>query len=61
MGDSSDGDDGSFGIPLPTAVTVTLIPCMTVMSVVTVFLGYPRTRAATVTPPFFYPKPQGAG
>ena len=61
MGDNGDGDDGSFGIPLPTAVTVTLILCVTVVTMMTVFLGYPLTRAATVTPPFFYPKPQGVG
>jgi len=50
-----------LGYPLPTAVTVTLIPCMTAMSMMTVFLGYPLARAVTVMPPFFYPKPQGAG
>lgn len=56
MGDSSDGDDGSFGIPLPVTVAVTLILCVTVVTIVTVFLGYPLIRAAAVTPPFFYPK-----
>jgi len=50
-----------LGYPLPTAATATLIPCMTVMSMMTVFLGYPLARAVTVTPPLFYPKPQGAG
>ena len=50
-----------LGCPLPIAVTVTLIPCMTAMSMMTVFLGYPLARAVTVMPPFFYPKPQGAG
>ena len=50
-----------LGCPLPIAVTVTLIPCMTVMTMVTVFLGYSLARAVTVMPPFFYPKPQGAG
>jgi hypothetical protein len=34
---------------------------MTAMSMMTVFLGYPLARAVTVMPPFFYPKPQGAG
>jgi len=46
-----------LGYPLPTAATVTLTPCMTVMSMMTVFLGYPLARAVTVMPPFFYPKP----
>jgi len=46
-----------LGCPLPIAVTVTLIPCMTVMTMVTVFLGYSLARAVTVMPPFFYPKP----
>lgn len=39
----------------------TVIPCMTVMTMVTVFLGYSLARAVTVMPPFFYPKPQGVG
>ncbi|MCR0390224.1 hypothetical protein [Eubacterium callanderi] len=45
-----------MGYPLPTASTVTLIPCMTVMSMMTVFLEYPLARAVTVMLPFFYPK-----
>ena len=45
-----------LGYPLPTASTVTLIPCMTVMSMMTVFLEYPLARAVTVMLPFFYPK-----
>ena len=40
----------------PTAATVTLTPCMTVMSMMTVFLEYPLARAVTVMLPFFYPK-----
>ena len=32
------------------------IPCMTVMSMMTVFLEYPLARAVTVMLPFFYPK-----
>ena len=31
--------------PLPTAATVTLTPCMTVMSMMTVFLGYPPRKS----------------
>jgi len=34
-----------LGYPLPTAATVTLIPCMTVMSMMTVFLGYPPRKS----------------
>ncbi|WWR17746.1 hypothetical protein V1226_14455 [Lachnospiraceae bacterium JLR.KK009] len=36
---------------------------MTVMTVMTVVLGYPLLPviAVTVTPAFFHPKPQGAG
>ena len=34
-----------LGYPLPTASTVTLIPCMTVMSMMTVFLGYPPRKS----------------
>ncbi|MCM1225121.1 MAG: hypothetical protein NC548_62790, partial [Lachnospiraceae bacterium] len=34
---------------------------VTVVTVMTVILGYPLARAVTVMPPFFYPKPQGVG
>ena len=34
-----------LGYPLPTAATVTLTPCMTVMSMMTVFLGYPPRKS----------------
>jgi len=52
LGDSSDGDDGSLGIPLPVTVAVILILCVTVVTMMTVFLGYPliksRNRHATI-------------
>src|SRR5699024_8234661 len=50
-----------WGCPLPIAGTVTIIPCMTVITMVTVFLVSSPARAVTVMPPFFYPKPQGVG
>jgi hypothetical protein len=36
---------------------------VTVVTMVTVFLGYPLPQgiAVTITPTFFHPKPQGAG
>ena len=41
VGYSGDGGDGDFWMHLPIAVTVTLIPCMTVMTMVTMFWDTP--------------------